>query len=214
MDDCGRVRAVKTRQVGRRVHLRAHLVCVEKPTFSPACGVAQPVDLMGFGGDRQHAGALPLRVQPEALDIGLHTVEVLYAHLVERVDLVGPARFSVLGAVRQARVDEAAVAARRRPPDPVRLDQDDGAIGIAFGGVQCRPQPGVSAADDEQVAGDRLGQRRVIRPRDVQPHRAEGACRKRTFDQRGVDRGVEHRLHTAQTTGRTATAPKNQLPGQ
>ena len=50
---------------------------VEKPSLPRVRGVAQPVDLMGLGGDRQHAGALPLRVEPEALDIGLHAVEVL-----------------------------------------------------------------------------------------------------------------------------------------
>jgi len=103
--------------------------------------------------------------------------------------------------VRQAGVDEAAVAARRRPADPVGLDQDDAEIRISLGGMQCGPQPGVSPADHQQIANDRFGCLRVIGPRDVEPHRAEGACRKRTFDQAGIDVGIKHRLHIADTTG-------------
>jgi hypothetical protein len=92
---------------------------------------------------------------------------------MKRVDLVGPARLSVLGSMRQAGVDETAVASRRRPPDPVRLDQHDSPIGIALGGVQRRPQPGVTAADHQQVAGDRRGQLWMSGSPNIQPHRAE-----------------------------------------
>ena len=79
--------------------------------------------------------------------------------------------------------------------------KDDPLIRIALGGMQCGPQTGVAGAHHQQVAGDRAGQPWVVRPRYVQPHRAEGACRKRAFDQVRIDTGIEHRLHTAQTTG-------------
>ena len=74
---------------------------------------------------------------------------------VELVDLVGPARLSVLVTVGQAGVDESAVASRRGPADAVGLDQHDALVRIALCGVQRGPQPGVAAADDQQVAGDR-----------------------------------------------------------
>jgi hypothetical protein len=164
-------------------------------------GVGEPVDLMWFGRHRQHAGALPFGVEPERLDIGLHAVEVLPAHRLERVNLVGPARLSILQAVCQAGVDEAAVAPRRGPTDPVGLDQDDTAIRISLGGMQCGPQPRVAPADHQQVADDRSGSLRVLGPRDVEPHRAEVACCKGTFDQAGIDVGIKHRLHIADTTG-------------
>ncbi len=156
---------------------------------------------MWFRGHRQHAGALPFDVESERLDVGLHAVEVLHAHRLEGVNLVGPACLSVLQSVCQAGVDEAAVAARRGPADPVGVDEHDAAIRISLCGMQCGPQPGVAPTDNQQVAGERSGCLRVFRPRNVEPHRAEGACRKRTFDQAGIDVGIKHRLHIADTTG-------------
>jgi hypothetical protein len=51
--------------------------------------------------------------------------------------------------VRQAGIDEATVAARRSPSDPVGVDQDDPLIRIALGGMQSGPQTGVAAADHQ-----------------------------------------------------------------
>ena len=152
MHDRTGVGAVQARQIGRRMNLVADFAQAEQLPLPIGGGVGEPIDLMWFGRHQQHAGALPFGVEPERLDIGLHAIEVLPAHRLERVNLVGPARLSVLQAVRQAGVDEAAVAARRRPADPVGLDQDDAAIRISLGGMQCGPQPGVSAADHQQVA--------------------------------------------------------------
>jgi hypothetical protein len=67
--------------------------------------------------------------------------------------------------------------------------------------MQCGPQPGIPAADHQQVANDRSGRPRVLGSRDVEPHRAEDAWRKGTFDQSGIDMGIKHRLHIADTTG-------------
>jgi hypothetical protein len=61
--------------------------------------------------------------------------------------------------VRQAGIDEASVAAGGGPSDSVGVDQDDPLIRIALGGMQCGPQTGVAAADDQEVGGDRPGQR-------------------------------------------------------
>ena len=202
MHDRTGVGVVQASQVGRRMNLVAD--SSRRPSNCPSpCvgGVGEPVDLMWFGRHRQHAGALPFGVEPERLDVGLHAVEVLPAHRLERVNLVGPARLSVLQAVCQAGVDEAAVAPRRGPADPVGLDEHDAAIRISLGGMQCGPQPRVTPADHQQVADDRSGSLRVLGPRDVEPHRAEGACRKGTFDQAGIDVGIEYRLHIADTTG-------------
>ena len=201
MHDRSRVGVVQAREVGRGMNLVADFAQAEPLPLALAGCVGQPVDLMWFGGHRQHAGALPFGVEPERFDVGLHAVEVLPAHRLEGVNLVGPACLSILQAVCQAGVDEAAVAPRRGPADPIGLDEHDAAIRISLSGMQCGPQPGVTAADHQQVAGDRSGCLRVLGPGDVEPHRAEGACRKGTFDQAGIDVGIKHRLHIADTTG-------------
>ena len=149
MNDRGRVGVEQAGEVGRRVNLVAHLLQAQKPAVAFRCSLLQPLDLMGLGGNRQHARTLPFGVQAQSLDVGLHAVEVLSAHRSERVDLVGPARFSVLLAVCQAGVDEPSVAAGGGPSDPVGLDQDDSPIRITLRGMQCGPQTGVAAADHQ-----------------------------------------------------------------
>ena len=206
MHDRTGVGVVQAREIGGRMNLVADFAQAQLLPLSFCGGVGEPVDLMRFGCHQQHAGALPFRVEPERLDIGLHPVEVLPAHRLECVNLVGPAGLSVLPAVREAGVDEAAVATRGRPADPVGIDEDDAAIRISLGGMQCGPQPGVAAADHQQVADDRSGGPRVVGSRDFQPHRVEGACRKGAFDQAGIDVGIKHRLHIADTTGSTRIA--------
>src|SRR3954449_12167950 len=108
--------------------LVADLAQVEQLPLAMGGGVGEPIDLVWFGRHRQHAGALPFGVEPERLDIGLHAIEVLPAHRFEHVNLVGPAGLSVLHTMCQAGVDEAAVAPRRGPTDPVGLYEDDTAI--------------------------------------------------------------------------------------
>jgi hypothetical protein len=112
----------------------------------------------------------------------------------------GPVGFSVVVAVGQAGVDEAAVAAGRGPTDAVGLDENDASMRVALCRMQSGPEPGVAAADDQQVAADRSCQRRVLRPWHVEPHRAEGACCKRAFDHAGINVCIEHLFHTAVTT--------------
>ena len=69
----------------------ADLPQVEQPALAVAGRLLQPVDLMGFGGNRQHPVALPFDVEAQPLDVGLHAIEVFQPHRVELVDLVGPA---------------------------------------------------------------------------------------------------------------------------
>jgi hypothetical protein len=92
------------------MNLVAHCAATEQLPFALSGGIGQPLDLMWFRGHRQHAGALPFGVEPQRLNVGLHAVEVLLAHRFERVNLVGPACFSIGPTVRQARVDKATVA--------------------------------------------------------------------------------------------------------
>ena len=185
VDDGARVGVEQAGEIGRRIDFGTHPSPSRKrPSPSAADSSSQPTWCGSVATD-----SMPVRCQStsrlEPLDLGLHAVEVLHAHRVELVDLVGPPRLSVLKSVGQARVDEPAVATRRRPADAVGLDQHDALVRIALCGMQCRPQPGVAAADDQQVAGDRRGQARIVGPLDVEPHRSEGACGQRTFDQCG-----------------------------
>ena len=117
---------------------------------------------MRFGRDRQHPGALPVDVEPQPLDIGLHAVQVVSPHRLELVDFLGPAGLSVRQAVGEAGVDEAAVAARRRPSHPFGVDEHDSLVRIALCGMQCRPQPGVTRPDHQQVCGDGTRQLGVL----------------------------------------------------
>ena len=69
------------------------------------------------------------------------------------VVLVGPAGAAVLLAVGEAGLAEAAVAARRRPPDGVGLEQHHPRAGVAALREHRGPQPAVAAADHGQVGG-------------------------------------------------------------
>ena len=71
------------------------------------------------------------------------------------------ALLAVGDAVGQARLHEAAVAAAGGRADLVGVDQHDVARRVALLGDDGRPQPGVAAADDAQVAGLGAHQRRV-----------------------------------------------------
>ena len=150
---------------------------------------------MGFGGHRQHAGALPVDLHGVFLDIGRHAVEVGQTQALEVIELLGPPGLPVRGSVGEARVDETAVAARGRPADLFGFDQYDPGAGITLGGVQGSPQSGVSATDHEQIAGRRTAQGRIVRSRYVQPHRPENSRRQRAFDQSRVDVAVENDAH-------------------
>ena len=200
VDDRARVRAEEPRQIRWRVHLGADLSFVERPTLALPGRLLEPLDLVRFGGHGEHPGALPVDLQAEFVDLGLHAVEILHPHVLEGVDLVGPAGFSVLVAVGQAGVDESAVAPRGGPADPVGLDEHDAAIRVAARRVQRAPQAGVSPADHEQVACRRTGCRGMLRTVGVQPHGSQCGSSQRTVDQGCVDLGVEHRLHDPHIT--------------
>ena len=64
---------------------------------------------------------------------------------------LGPAAEAVVAAVGEARLAESAVAARCRPADRARLDDDDAGVGVAPLREQRGPQAGVAAADDHEV---------------------------------------------------------------
>ena len=106
-------------------------------------------------GDLDHAGALVVAVDLVLADRRLDLVEVAAAELFEDLDLVGPPRHPVADPVGEAGVHEAAVAAARRRTALVGVDQHDVARRVALLGDDRRPEPGVAAADDAQVA--RLG---------------------------------------------------------
>ena len=117
---------------------------------------------MGLGRDVDHAGALVVAVDRVPADRGFDLVEVLEPELFEQLDLVGEAvAWPLADAVREARLHEPAVAAARRRPDLVGVDQHDVVRRVALLGDDRRPQPGVAAADDAQVAVLGAHQRRV-----------------------------------------------------
>ena len=195
VDDRAGLGGEQAGEVGRGIDLGPDLLLVEEPALTGGGRLPQPGHLMCFGGHVEHAGSLPVDVHAVFLDVGLHAVEVVQAQAFELIEFGWPARLPVRGAVSEAGFDKAAIAPRGRPADPFGLDQHDGCAGIAFGGMQCCPQAGVPAADHEQVAGRRAGQAGVVRPRDIQPHRAEDGRRQRASDQSLVDGMVENDAH-------------------
>jgi hypothetical protein len=62
------------------------------------CG-REPADLVRLDGHAQHAGLLPLAVQPQAGDVCGEAGEVLRRQFLQFVELVGPPLPAVLGAV-------------------------------------------------------------------------------------------------------------------
>ena len=112
-----------------------------------------------FHRDVQFSRTFELGVDPVSGDGGFDAVEVLPAEPFERVELAREPVQAVGFAVGQAAGTEAAVAAGRRPADGRRFDQDDVAAGIGLLGLQCGPQTGVTAADDDQIGVDRTDQR-------------------------------------------------------
>jgi hypothetical protein len=104
--------------------------------------------------DVQFSCTFELGVDPVSGDGGFDVVEVLPAEPFERVELVREPVQAVGFAVGQAAGTEAAVAAGRGPADGRRFDQDDVAAGIGLLGLQCGPQTGVTAADDDQIGID------------------------------------------------------------
>ena len=185
--------------IRRRIHLCANLFGVEEGSRAGTGRFPQPRNLVRFSRDGEHAGPLPLHVHAEFDDIGLHPVEVGYAQPLELVEFVRPACLSVVCAVGQAGVDEAAVATGGRPSQALPFDQHDVGAGVSLGGVQGRPQPGVATADHQQIAGQRYGQAWVVRAvpghRRVKPHRPERRRRQRLGDQTVIDGSVENNAH-------------------
>ena len=142
--------------------LRLGLVEIDDALLALGGPFLEPLDLVGLDGGRELAGALELEVHAVACLGGLDRVEVLAPEPVEDRHLVGPPGHAVLVAVREARLAEAAVAARRRPADALRLDDHDLRRGVALGGEQRGPQAGVAAADDDEVGAMRADQRRPV----------------------------------------------------
>ena len=161
-------RAVFGEQAGpirRRIDLFADRRLIEEHALPLVGRLGKSDHLVRLGGHGEHAGALPLDLHAVGLYIALHAEKVLLAQAGQRVDFRGPTGLPVGGAMGETRIDEPAVAARGCPAHPLRLDQNDPRTGIAFGGVQCGPQPGVSPTDDQQVAAVRASQRLEFGPR-------------------------------------------------
>ena len=168
----------------------------------------QPCDLMGFGGDGEHAGAFPVGLHAVAVDIGFHCGEVRRAESLQFVELGRPAGFAVGDAVGQAGFDETPVATGGRPAETFSLDEHHCGSRIALGRPQRRPQPGVAAANHQQVAARRPGEGRKVRTGaddgGIQPHRTRASRSQGPVDQVWVDRVIEDRPHVVH--GATARA--------
>src|SRR6185503_14796759 len=106
-------------------------------------------------GDVDHARAVVVAVDAVAPDGGLDLVEVLEAEALERRHLVREPLLAVADTVGEAGLHEPAVASAGGRADGATLDEDDVPGWVPLLGDERRPQPGVAAADDAQVA--RLG---------------------------------------------------------
>jgi hypothetical protein len=172
----GRVTRPRAAEVRRRSHLRTDRLGVEHDHVvaeSPfELGVRlQRVRLVGLERHVQRAGQLVLAVDPMRLEVGPQRREVLGAEPLERVHLVLEAAQPVGQAVRQRRVQKAAVAPAGTLAAAARLDDHDRPGGVGALGMQRRPQPRVAAADDAEVglhhalqAGMRLAGRQRVEP--------------------------------------------------
>ena len=110
-------------------------------------------------GDVEFSRTLELRVDAVSGERLLDAVEVLPAEPFQGVELVGEPVQAVGFAMSQAGGTEAAVATGCGPADCRRLDQDDITVRIGLLGLQCGPQTGVTAANDDQVGLDRTDER-------------------------------------------------------
>src|SRR4051812_41576808 len=99
---------------------------------------------MALGGHRDRSRPFEVAVDAVTLQRLLDGVEVLPAESGERLDLVRPALGAVGMAVRDRRGTKAAVASAGRPPDPVPLEQDHLAGGVALLGQDRRPKTRVT----------------------------------------------------------------------
>ena len=107
---------------------------------------------MERGGDVDDARAFEVAVDVVATNRGFDFVQVLQAQILENGHLFGEALLGIRDAVRQRRLHEATVATACRRAHLVGVDQDDVARRVAFLCNDRRPQAGVAAADDAQVA--------------------------------------------------------------
>lgn len=134
--------------------------------------VLEPGDLMPASGNLDKAAVVPGGVDPAALHGLTDRREVLAPQLEHAVDLVRPARQSVLEPVRERRLEEAAVAPARAPAAAIRLEQRQ--VLALLSRLQRRPQTGEAAAHHPQLAAPLAheGRQRLGRPRRVEPEDA------------------------------------------
>src|SRR5690606_25209617 len=137
--------------------------------------------LVRLGGDVDLAGAFEVAVDRVAGDRLLDGVEVAGAQPLQGVDLVGPAGQSVGQTVGEGGGAESAVAAGGGPAHLAALHQHHVPCGVALLRDQRGPQPAVTAADDEQVAGLGSGEGRlgswpagVVQPEGDRPGLGKG----------------------------------------
>ena len=169
IDERRTVAAPQPTEIGGGVDLRAHGGGIqqldglaqfpEEPEL-----LAELVEVTGgveCGGHVDDPGALEVAVDAVALDGGLDLIEVAQAEVLEHRELVGEACLAVRDPVGEAGVHEAAVAAAGCRPDLVGLDEDDVTRRVPFLGDDRRPEPGVTATDDAEVAVVRSDQCRI-----------------------------------------------------
>ena len=149
--------------VGGRVDLSAHLIAIEPRHLLAQRSellevVAQFVEItrcVRVVGHVDHTGALVVAVDAVALDGGFDLIEVVEPEFLEEWQLVGEAFLAVGDTVGQRSVHETAVTSAGRRTDLVAFDQDHVTRRITFLGDDRRPESGVPATHDAQVA--RLG---------------------------------------------------------
>lgn len=89
-------------------------------------------------------------VDEALLEVG----EILITEADNRVELVGPVPVGILGAVRDRCVEHAAISRARPAAHRTRFDNHYSAARCSGQGVDRRPQPGESAANDDEIGVD------------------------------------------------------------
>ena len=138
------------------MHLRPSRLAVEEfEVLTELGGLVDPcpelVDLVGLVGECQRPGLLEVAVDAVFAGEGDEPPEVVDPFAFEGLELIGEVLDPVRQAVRQARLAETAVAARRAEADRLHLEDRDAEAGIGVGQGDGRPQPGEPGADDRDV---------------------------------------------------------------
>ncbi len=183
MDERCRLPAPCTGEVAGACHLGSHRILIQKSGF-----IAQPLDLVWLCGNLEHAGALELAVEAKVADRPLDLVEVVVAEAGQDIHLFRPAGLAVRFPVGQARVAETTVSTGCRPPDRLRLHEDDAPFRVPLLREHGSPQSAVASTDDGKIGGGIRREGRVLDriAQFVEPKHALACLGQRVCDDRGI----------------------------